>query len=209
MTLDRLPGRIRRWLYAGGTRQDRLRDPDAVIAALGLRPGMPVGDLGPGAGHFTLRLARAVEPDGVVYALDARQSTLDDLRHVADDRGITTLRCVLVRRDRLEIPAPVDLLFVSATYHHLPDPVRYFAEVRAHLRSGARVAILESRREGILSRWRGRHALSPRRVLREMVKAGYRLTATHDVVRGYWFGVFEVADSTTDEFSDKERSKGT
>lgn len=154
---------------------------------------MVVGDLGPGAGHFTLRLARAVEPDGVVYALDARQSTLDDLRRAADDRGITTLRWVLVRRDRLEIPEPVDLLFVSATYHHLPEPPKYFAEARAHLRPGASVAILESRREGLLARWRGRHASSPRRMLREMTDAGYRLTSTHDVVRGYWFGLFEVA----------------
>jgi ubiquinone/menaquinone biosynthesis C-methylase UbiE len=154
---------------------------------------MVVGDLGPGAGHFTLRLARAVEPDGVVYALDARQSTLDDLRRAADDRGITTLRWVLVRPDRLEIPEPVDLLFVSASYHHLPEPPKYFTRARAHLRPGARVAILESRREGLLARWRGRHASSPRRVLREMADAGYRLTSTHDVVRGYWFGLFEVA----------------
>jgi len=184
---------IRRWLYAGGTRQDRLRDPDAVIAALHLRPGMVVGDLGPGYGHFTIRLARAVEPDGVVYALDASQSTLDDLVRAAADRGITTVRAVLVPRDRLEIPEPVDLLFVSATYHHLPDPRRYFAEGRARLRPGAKVVILESRREGLLARWRGRHASSPRTVLREMTEAGYRLTATHDVVRGYWFVLFEVA----------------
>ena len=184
---------IRRWLYAGGTRQDRLRDPDAVIAVLGLRRGMIVGDLGPGYGHFTVRLARAVEPDGVVYALDASQDTLDDLRRAADEREITTLRTERVRRDRLEIPEPVDLLFVSATYHHLPEPTRYFAEARAFLRQGARVAILESRREGVLARWRGRHATSPRRVRREMAAAGYRLVATHDVVRGYWFGEFELA----------------
>jgi ubiquinone/menaquinone biosynthesis C-methylase UbiE len=194
VTLDRLTAPIRRWLYAGGTRQDRLRDPDAVIAVLDPRPGMVVGDLGPGVGHFTLRLAHAVEPDGMVYALDTSQSTLDNLRRAADDRGITTLRAVPVRRDRLEIPEPVDLMFVSATYHHLPEPSTYFADARAHLRPGARVAILESRREGLLARWRGGHASSPRRVLREMTEAGYRLVATHDVVRGYWFGLFEAAD---------------
>ena len=134
-----------------------------------------------------------MEPEGVVYALDASQNALDDLRRAAGDRGITTLRVVRVGRDRLEIPEPVDLLFVSATYHHIRQPSRYFAEARAHLRPGARVAILESRREGLLARWRGRHASSPRRVLREMTDAGYRLTATHDVVRGHWFGLFEVA----------------
>ena len=193
MILDRLPGPIRRWLYAGGTRQDRLRDPDAVIATLDLRPGMVVGDLGPGAGHFTFRLARAVEPNGVVYALDASQGTLEELMSGAADRSITTLRPVRVPRSRLEIPEAVDLLFVSATYHHLPDPSRYFAEARTHLRPGGRVAILESRRKGLLARWHGRHATSPERVMREMTDAGFRLSATHEVVRGYWFGMFEVA----------------
>lgn len=191
--LDRALETIRRWLYAGGTRQDRLRDPDAVIAVLNARPGMIVGDLGPGYGHFTLRLARAVEPDGVVYALDASRSTLEELQRAADDRGITTLRLVPVARDRLEIPEPVDLLFVSATYHHLPDPARYFAEARRYLRPGARAAILESRREGLLARWHGPHATPPQRVRQEMETAGYRLTATHDIVRGYWYGLFEVA----------------
>ena len=191
--LDRLPGPIRRWLYAGGTRQDRLRDPDAVIRVLDPQPGMVVADLGPGYGHFTLRLARAVEPNGVVYALDASQGTLDDLMRAADDRRITTLRAVRVPRDRLEIPEPVDLLFVSATYHHLRDRPTYFADARADLRPGAIVAILESRREGLLARWEGQHASSPDRVMREMTEAGYTLVATHNVVHGYWFGFFEVA----------------
>ena len=191
MILDRLPEPIRRWLYAGGTRQDRLRDPDAVVAVLDLRPGMIVGDLGPGYGHFTLRMARAVEPDGVVYALDASQSTLDDLRRAADDRGITTLRTVRVPRDRLEIPDPVDLLFVSATYHHLPNQPAYFADAFQHLRPGARVVILESRHQGLLASLRGRHGSSPPRLQREMTEAGYRLTETSDIVRGHFFGLFE------------------
>jgi arsenite methyltransferase len=193
MTLDRLPRPIRRWLYAGGTRQDRLRDPDAVVAALDVRPGMVLGDLGPGYGHFTLRLARAVEPNGVVYALDASRSTLDELAEAAAEREIATLRPVPVARDRLEIPEPVDLLFVSATYHHLPAPATYFAGARRFLRPGARVAILESRREGLLAPWHGPHATPPRQVQREMADAGYRLVETRDVVSGYWFGFFEPA----------------
>jgi hypothetical protein len=94
----------------------------------------------------------------------------------------------------LEVPQPVDLLFVSATYHHLPNPSGYFAAARAHLRPDARVAILESRREGLLARWLAPHASSPQRVLQEMTKAGYRPIATHDLVRGYWFAEFAVTD---------------
>ena len=192
MILDRLPGPIRRSLF-GGTRADRLRDPDAVIRVLDVRPGMIVGDLGPGYGHFTVRLARAVEPNGVVYALDASQGTLDDLVEAAESRQLTTLRAVRVPRDRLEIPEPVDLLFVSATYHHLPSQTAYFADAKAHLRPGATIAILESRRGGLLARWLPRHGSSPSRLVQQMSDAGYRLTVTHDIVPGHWFGLFEIA----------------
>ncbi len=207
MILDRLPGPIRRWLYAGGSRQDRLRDPDAVVAALELRHGMVVADLGPGYGHFTLRMARAVEPDGVVYAIDASQGTLDELMAAAQKRGITTLRPIRVARDRLDVPEPVDLLFVSATYHHLPKPARYFADAQRHLRSGARLVILESRHSGILAGLLGRHGSPPHRLRRELADAGYRVVATHDLVVGHLFAKFEVITrSPTDERGPSPRS---
>jgi ubiquinone/menaquinone biosynthesis C-methylase UbiE len=191
--LERVPNPVRRWLYAGGTRQDRLRDPDRVVAALEVSPGDRVADLGPGAGHFTIRLARAVAPGGVLYAADASRSTLEDLERGAAQRGLTTLRTVQLARDRLELPEPVDLLFVSATYHHLPDQVVYFAGARRYLRSGGRVAILESRREGLLARFLAMHATPPSRIGDEMSRAGYTLIRTHDVVYGYWFGIFSLA----------------
>src|SRR3954463_2971514 len=117
-----LPAPARRALYKGGQRSDRLRDPDAVVAALGVRGGDRVADLGPGYGRFTLLLAAAVDPDGVCYAADADSETLEELRREAEGRALTTLRPVLTSRRRLELPEPVDLIFVSATYHHLRDP---------------------------------------------------------------------------------------
>jgi ubiquinone/menaquinone biosynthesis C-methylase UbiE len=190
--LRRLPTPLQRALFKGGQRSNRIRDPEAVVAALGLRPGDHVADLGPGYGHFTLRLCRAVAPDGVVYAADADAATLDDLRRAADDRAITNLHPVLTSRRRLELPEPVDLLFVSATFHHLRRPVRYFKEARLLLRPGGRVAILESRLEGLAARWMNPHGSVPSRVHAQMSRAGYELVETHDIVYGHWFAVFKV-----------------
>jgi predicted methyltransferase len=198
--VDRLPTPVQRALYKGGQRSDRLRDPAAVVAALGLRPGDLVADMGPGYGHFTLRLCEAVAPDGVVYAADADADTLADLRRAADERDITTLRPVLTSRRRLELPEPVDLVFVSATYHHLREPVRYFADARATLRPTGRVAILESRLEGVAARWLNPHGSVPGRVHAQMSQAGYRLVETIDLVHGHWFAIFKVdpqGDTTT------------
>ena len=191
-TVRRLPAPLQRALFKGGQRSDRLRESDPVVAALGIRPGERVADLGPGYGHFTLRLARAVAPDGIAYAVDADAETLDDLRRAADERGITTLRPVLTSRRRLELPEAVDLLFVSATYHHLRQPVRSFAEARSSLRPGGRVAILESRLEGVAARCINPHGSVPGRVHAQMSRAGYELVETHDIVHGHWFAVFKV-----------------
>jgi predicted methyltransferase len=183
---------VKRALFKGGQRSDRLRDPVAVVAALGVRPGDLVADVGPGFGHFTLELAVAVAPDGIVYAADADPDTLEDLRRAADERGITHLRPALTSRRRLELPEPVVLLFVSATYHHLRQPVRYFADARSLLRPGGRVAILESRLEGVAARWLNPHGSVPRRVHAQMRRAGYELVETIDLVPGHWFAIFKV-----------------
>ena len=192
-TFKRLPAPLQLALFRGGQRSDRLRDPDAVIAALGMRPGDRVADLGPGYGHFTLRLARAVAPDGICYAADADAETLEDLSRAAAEREITNLRPVLTSARQLELPEPVDLLFVSATYHHLRRPVRYFKEARSLLRPGGRVAILESRLEGVAARWMNPHGSVPQRVHLEMSRAGYELVETHDFVHGHWFAVFTIS----------------
>jgi ubiquinone/menaquinone biosynthesis C-methylase UbiE len=190
--LKRLPARAQRALYKGGQRSDRLRNPDEVVAALGVRVGDRVADLGPGYGHFTLRFAAAVAPAGTAFAVDADQETLDDLRRAADERGITNLRLVLTNRGRLELPEPVDLLFVSATYHHLRRPVRYFREARALLRPGGRVAVLESRLEGIAAHWMNPHGSVSERLLTQMHRAGYEVVETLDLVHGHLFAVFRV-----------------
>jgi predicted methyltransferase len=187
----RLPSQIQHAVFKGGQRSDRLRDPEAVIAALRVKPGDRVADLGPGYGHLTLALARAVAPLGVCYAADRDQETLDELARLARERDVGNLYPVLTASNRLELPEPVDLLFVSATYHHLRDPSAYFADARSQLTPGGRVAILESRLEGLLARQINPHGSVPAHVEAQMASAGFRLVETIDLVRGHWFGVFD------------------
>ena len=105
---------------------------------------------------------------------------------------------------QLVLPEPVDLLFVSATYHHLRRPVSYFADARGLLRRGGRVAILESRLEGVAARWMNPHGSVPDRVHLEMSRAGYELLETHDFIPGHWFALFRVHHGTT-EMADRQK----
>jgi ubiquinone/menaquinone biosynthesis C-methylase UbiE len=178
-----------RWLYAGGTRSDRWRDPAAVVDALGLRSGDRVADIGAGYGTFTGRLARAVAPGGVVYAVDADLDLLERLARRARDARLDNIETIAARGARLELPERVDLLFGAAVFHHLPEQVAYFTNARALLRPGGRVAILESRREGLLRRYFP-HGTASDVVRATMEAAGFVPVAELDLVHGHLFAIF-------------------
>ena len=66
-------------IWATETERDAVKESEQIIAALGLEPGMSVADLGAGSGYHTVRLARALGPDGRVFAQDVMPKYLADL----------------------------------------------------------------------------------------------------------------------------------
>jgi arsenite methyltransferase len=187
----RLKLAFRKRMYCPAGR-DRRQRPDAILAALDVEPGSTVVDLGSGTGYYTFRLARAVGPSGTVYAVDTDPDLLEDLDRRAPAERVANLRASQPTPDGPALPEPADLVFLSHVYHHLPDRVRYFSRLARHLRPGGRVAIIEGRIQG-LARIFG-HASDPTSVRLEMEAAGYRLSASHDVVPHESFQVFVRAD---------------
>jgi predicted methyltransferase len=128
--------------------RDRFRQPDRVIAALGLSPGQRVADVGAGRGYLTFRLARAVGPGGRVVATDIDEAALRALReggaaHVA---GAAT---VIVRRVEPDDPGleagGYDLVLLSEVDHSLRDRVEYLRQLRPALAPGGRLAVTNRR----------------------------------------------------------------
>jgi ubiquinone/menaquinone biosynthesis C-methylase UbiE len=187
--------RIRLWLKSqliSGPRRDRRQHPDRVVAALGLQPGQLVGDVGAGSGYFAVRLARAVAPDGQVYAVDTDRDILWLVQEAADRERLAIASIVAGDHDP-GLPEPVDMLFFSHAYHHLPDRPLYMTEARKHLRPDGRVAVLEYRRDRLPGRVLG-HSTHPDRLRAEMAEAGYELLADHDFPAGQLFMIFGVAE---------------
>jgi len=179
---------LKRFAYEGFGR-DSWQKPDEVLAALGLRTGDRVADLGSGGGYFTFRLAQAVGPKGKVYAVDVDSSLLDDLAERAKEQGTGNVEKVLAKYDDPMLPnLGVDLIFSSNVYHHLEDRVKYFAKAAKYLRPGGRIAIIDFRDAGFAGVIG--HATPVELIKKEMGEAGYRLEREYDFLEKQSFLVF-------------------
>jgi cyclopropane fatty-acyl-phospholipid synthase-like methyltransferase len=123
--------------------RDAWQHPDDVIAALELRPGMTVADVGAGTGYFTVRLARAI-PDGQVIATDIEPDMVRYLDERARRERLPNIRAVIAGAADPNLAADsVDRILVVDVWHHLGDRVRYAAGLAAALRPGGAIAIVD------------------------------------------------------------------
>lgn len=183
--------------FAGAERWARIFDdperqawqkPDEVIRTLRLPADAAVADLGAGTGYFAVRLARAV-PKGRVFAVDAEPDMIRYLGERARRDGLANLEPVQAAPDDARLPAPVDVVLMVNTYHHIPARVEYFRRLRASLRPGGRVAIVDYRPDA---------PAGPPPALRvpstvvtaELARAGYVLVGSHAMLPYQYFLVF-------------------
>jgi ubiquinone/menaquinone biosynthesis C-methylase UbiE len=184
---------FKRFSYEGFSR-DGWQQPERVVSALGLRPGDRVADLGSGSGYFTVRLARAVGPEGRVYAVDVDAEMNEYLTERLEREGVRNAEVILGRfEDPLLPDAGVDLVLTVDTYHHIEDRPTYFRNLRRDLAPGGRVAVIDyDGRKGWFVRWMG-HYTPREELLREMREAGYDVAEEHDFIDRQSFVVFRPA----------------
>jgi ubiquinone/menaquinone biosynthesis C-methylase UbiE len=127
----------------------RFFDPPARTLAPHVRPGMTVLEPGPGMGFFTLELARLAGSSGRVVAVDIQPRMLAALRKRAAKAGVLDrLELRLANSDSLglaDLRGAVDFTLAYAVVHELPDAARFFREVAAVSKPGARLLFAEPR----------------------------------------------------------------
>src|ERR1043166_2718609 len=94
--------------------RDANRKPAETLAFAGVKPGMVVGELGPGRGYYTRLLAKAVGPTGKVYAIAttaqaARPGGLDALNALA--AAYPNIKIVTVDYPTMMLPEKADLFW--------------------------------------------------------------------------------------------------
>ncbi len=92
--------------------------------ALGVADGATVADLGAGGGWFTIRLARRVGPNGVVYAQDIQPQMIEAINRRVQQEALTNVRTVLGTPSDARLPAGLDAVLIVDAYREMDEPAR-------------------------------------------------------------------------------------
>jgi predicted methyltransferase len=156
--------------------RDAWQKPRELVAALGLRPGMWVADLGAGTGYFSRWLDAAVRPSGVVFAVDTEPNLVAHLRTRAEQEETRTVIPVLASTDDPRLPPrALDLVLIVDTYHHLDARLAYLRRLGSALKPGGRIAIVDWEKRDLPIGPPAEHKLAREEVVAEMRAAGYAL----------------------------------
>lgn len=158
-------------------RDERLQI-NRVMDLLGITPGKSVADIGAGSGWFTVRAAKRVGEAGLVYAVDINSEATRYISDRAEKEHLSNVKTILSKPDDPLLPAAaVDSVLLLKTYHEVAHPVVLLRALRASLRPGAKVGVIDRNGNG------ENHGVNRDVVIREATQAGYRLLEQYDFVK--------------------------
>ena len=126
-----------------GPDRDAWQKPDQIMDALGVADGSAVADIGAGAGWFTIRLARRVGPNGVVYSQDVQRQMLEAIRRRVAREGLGNVETRLGAGSSPNLPAgALDAVLVVDVYPEVEDRVTFLRNLASALKPGGRLGIV-------------------------------------------------------------------
>jgi len=167
-------------------RDERLQI-NRVMDILEITSGKNVADIGAGSGWFTVRAARRVGDHGAVYAVDINPEATSYIDKRAQKEGLHNVKTILSKSDDPQLPTnQMDSVLLLKTYHEVDKPVALLRNLRASLRPGARIGIIDRNGNG------ENHGVSRDIVIKEALEAGYVLLSHYDFVKGDGMDYFLV-----------------
>ena len=159
-------------------RDERLQI-NRVMKILGVSPGKVVADIGAGSGWYTVRAAKRVTETGLVYAVEINPEAIRYIKQRVQKEDLHNVKTILSKPDDPLLPAnKIDSVLLLKTYHEVAEPVTLLRNLRASLRAGAKVGVIDRNGNG------ENHGVARDVVIREASQAGYTLREQYDFVKG-------------------------
>ncbi len=123
---------------------EKLQPPEKVMDAIGVKPGMTIGEIGAGHGRYTVHLARRVGHKGKIFANDIDKNALSVVRQRCERENIVNVETILGKEEDPLFPKEsLDMAFMVWVFHGLDKPGPLFKNLKSGLKSGAPLVIID------------------------------------------------------------------
>lgn len=148
--------------------------PKAAVRLLDLKPGMIVADVGAGSGYYSELISKQIGPNGKVYATDIQPGMISLLRERIARSNLTNVEPLLSTATDSRLPdAAVDMILLVDVYHEFSEPQQMLRQLRAALKPGGLLVLLEFRKEDPNVPIRPEHKMSIAEVRAELEPEGF------------------------------------
>ena len=156
-----------------------------------------VADVGAGGGWFTVRLARRVGPNGLVYAEDIQPLMIESIARRVSREGLTNVHTILGTASDPKLPVELDAVLMVGTYWEIADPVTLLRNLATSLQPNGRLGIVDFSLDGGGPGPPMEERIEPQEVIQDAERAGLRLVAHEDFLRYQYLLVFVPATAVT------------
>ena len=192
-------GRARVAQSLANPEREKEQKPRELIAAIGVKKGDVVADIGTGVGFMIPYFLEVIGPEGKLYAEDIQQDFLDQVEAHKTEQGWRNVETILGGQVDPKLPAnSVDVGFILDAYHHFEKPADTIRAIRQALKPDGRLVVVDfyrSRsREGRDPDWAKNHIRADRDEFRaEIEAAGLVFERTFDHLPHQYALIFRKA----------------
>ena len=159
--------------------------------SLGVADGSVVADIGAGSGWFTIRLARRVGPQGLVYAEDVQKEMINAISRRVSREGLANVRAVLGQKNDPNLPAQsLDAALMVDAYHEIENRVAVLRNLARALKPHGRIGVVDFRLDGTGPGPSIEERVSPDVVVKDATEAGLRLIRQEPFLPFQYFLIF-------------------
>lgn len=152
-----------------------------MLAALKLKPGDVVCDMGCGNGFYSLRMAKLVGEQGRVLAVDIQPEMLHMLELRAKRAKVSNIEPIQSTPIDPKLPkGEVDLILLVDVYHEFGYPEQMLKSMRESLKPTGRVALVEYRLEDPDVPIKLKHKMTKEQIMKEFPPNGFKLVEQFD-----------------------------
>lgn len=165
--------------------------PAEVLKSLNINNGDIIGDIGAGGGYFTFEFSRKVGKNGRVYSIDTSQKSLAFIDDKSKKEMINNIKPVLAELEGFLLPETVDMFFLRNVFHHLPEPVEYFKNIKQFLKKDGKIVIMDyNKGSGFIGAFG--HYTAEETVIDTMKRAGFDASEKYDFLPKQSFIIFQT-----------------